>query len=99
MPRVLHISSGSGLNVQRKRVSTGSVAGGATAAVTITWDDAFADTDYTISAVIEEATAGTSTLRVHHVESRAVSECVVRVVNDEAVSARTGTVHCIAIHD
>lgn len=67
--------------------------------MTVTWTTPFADANYSVAAVMLEATASTSTLRVHHIESVAAGSCVVRVVNDEAVAAKTGTIHALAIHD
>ena len=81
------------------RVSTGSVGAAASAAVTLTWTTAFADTNYTVNCSVQEAAASTSTLRVHHIESVAAGSVVVRVVNDDGANPKTGTLHCTAVHD
>jgi len=81
------------------RVTTGSVGAGASAAVTLTWTTAFADANYTVTCSLAEATASTSTLRLHHLESVAAGSVVARVVNDDGVNPKTGTLHCTAIHD
>lgn len=81
------------------RVSTGSVGAAASAAVTLTWTTAFADANYSVTCSLQEATASTSTLRVHHIESVAAASVVVRVVNDDGAAAHTGTLHCTAVHD
>lgn len=80
------------------RATTGSVAGGGTVDVTVTFATAFADTAYTVQASVEQADAG-DTLRVMKVVSRAAGSCVVRVVNTNATTAFTGTVHATAFHD
>lgn len=99
MPRIIHATNASGPTQRRKRVTTGSIAGNASAAVTVTWDTPFADTNYTVVCAVQEAVAGTSTLRVHHIESITAAAIVVRIVNDDTLNAKTGTVHAIAIHD
>ncbi len=81
------------------RVSTGSIAASSSAAVTVTWTSAFADANYTPICSVQEATAGTASLRVHHIQSIAAGSIVVRVVNDNTSSALTGTLVCQAVHD
>lgn len=90
---------GGGAVTKAQRVTTGSIAGAATAAITITWASPFADANYSVSAALVEATATTATIRIHHVESISAANVVVRVVNDDAVVAKTGTLHVVAIHD
>lgn len=84
---------------KHQRVTTGSIGGGGTAAVTITWATPFSNANYTVSAAVVEATATTLTLRVHHVESVTAAAVVVRIINDDAVNAKTGTLHVIATQD
>ena len=86
------------VSIQTVRVTTGSVTGSAQAEITVTWPQAFASTNYTVSATVEEATAATDTLKVLKVVSRSTTDCVVRVQNVNA-SARTGTLHLIGISD
>jgi len=81
------------------RVSTGSVGAGASAAVTLTWTTTFADANYSVTCSLQDATASTSTIRLHHIESVAAASVVVRVVNDDGAVAHTGTLHCTAVHD
>lgn len=83
--------------LESQRVTTGSVAATSAADVTVTWDTAFADTNYTVTASVVETTAGT-TLRVLKVLAQAAGSVTVRVYNDSA-GAVTGTVHAIAIAD
>jgi len=84
---------------KHRRVSTGSIAASSSAAVTVSWTTAFADSNYTASCSVVEATAGTSSLRIHHLESVSTASVVVRVVNDDTSTAKTGTLHCSAVHD
>lgn len=81
------------------RVTTGSIAGAGTAAITVTWAVPFQSADYTVNVIMLEATATTSTLRVHHVQSQTATACVVRVVNDDPATAKTGTVHALGMAD
>lgn len=80
------------------RVSTGSVAGGASVNVTAPFAVPFVDTNYTVTAAVEEGTAGDN-LRVRKVLSRATNSVTVLVANSDTLNARTGTVHVLAIHD
>lgn len=91
------MGGGSRGKIRTARASTGSVAGGGTANVTVNFD-AFADTNFTASATVDEGTAGDS-LRVLKVLSRMAGSVTVLVVNQDALNARTGTVHVLAIHD
>jgi hypothetical protein len=88
-----------GRGMTHKRVTTGSIAASANAAVTVTWTAALADTNYTVTCSVLEATASNSTLRVHHIQSVSTTSAVIRVVNDDTSAAHTGTLHCIAMHD
>lgn len=91
-------SGGQAKDMRSLRVTTGSVAGGGSVDVTVTWPTPFADSNYTAVASIEEGTAGDS-LRVRKVVSRAAGSVTVLVANSDALNARTGIVHVIAIHD
>jgi hypothetical protein len=47
-----------------------------------------------------EATAGTDTLRLHHIESitnTTNATVTVRIVNDSGAAARTGTLYCTGV--
>lgn len=79
------------------RVTTGSIAGSGSANVTVNFA-AFSDTNFTVSAEVEEATAGDS-LRIRKVLSRTAGSVTVLVANQDTLNARTGTVHVLAIHD
>lgn len=76
------------------------MAGAGTAAVTVTWPTAFSDTNYTaVADVVETTAAGTATLRVDRITAKTTTGITVRVVNSDAVTARTGTVQATAAHD
>ncbi len=81
------------------RATTGAIAGGATVEVTFTWPSAFPNANYTVAAITEEATAGTSTLRVRRIVSRTASQIVVRIENSDTLAARTGTLHAVGVLD
>lgn len=85
--------------IQTARVSTGAIVGAGGAAITITFAQAFADTNYTATCSMVEATNTASTLYVHHIVSKAAGSLVVRVKNDDGAVTKTGTVSVIAIHD
>jgi len=89
----------SGAGVRHKRVSTGSITLGVNVPITLTWDAAFADTNYTVGCSIEDGATGLASLEVHHLESKTASGVVVRVNNLDLTTARTGTLHCWAFHD
>lgn len=95
------VSSPGGLAESRVRtkrgVSTGSIAGGAEATVTITWDTAFADTNYT--AVVSASANLNAAPQVERILTKTASAITVRVKNEDAVNAQTGTLEAIAIHD
>lgn len=92
------VSDGGGL--KHKRVTTGSVAAGNTAEITVTWDTPFADTNYTVTASVVVANPGNAVpfLEIVHIDDIAAGSLNVRVVNGSA-GALTGTVQVIAIHD
>lgn len=81
-----------------QRVTTGSIAGTSSAEVTVTWTQAFADTNYTVAVDVVEGTATTDTIRILKIVSFSASQVVIRVHNDNG-TARTGTLHLTAIHD
>jgi len=89
-----------GRGFKHARIATGSIAAGDAAAVTLTWTTPFPDTNYTIAGCqIEDATAATLALRLHHIESRTVTGLTVRIVNDDGAAVHSGTLHCTAVHD
>jgi hypothetical protein len=90
-----------GASFQTKRVGTGSIAGGGTVTVTVTWDTAFADTNYTVALATEstDSNATSPAIRPDHIRSKTASAITVACTNADAVTARTGTVHAVAIHD
>jgi len=81
----------------KRVISTGSIGGGTSAAITIAWAVPFADASYAVAVSVVDTTVGTAALRVHHIESIAPSGIVVRVVNDSTLGAKAGVVHAIAM--
>lgn len=79
------------------RVTTGPILAGTTVDVTATWASAFADINYTVTAVVEDDTVGDG-LVLLRVESRTAAGVVVRIQNADSVD-RTGTLHLIGIAD
>lgn len=89
-------NNGSGF--KHARVTTGSVAAGSTALVTVTWSTAFADANYTVQASVLDSTTTSLSLSVVHIESVVAGSITVRVLNN-SVGSLTGTIHCVAVHD
>jgi hypothetical protein len=90
------ILQGGGLKHQN--VSTGSIAAGAAADVTLTWTSAFADTNYDPVCSIVGSQASNNDLSLHHIESISAGAVVARIVNDDSASAHTGSLVCTAMH-
>jgi hypothetical protein len=82
-------------DVRSARASTGSIAGGAAATVTVSFGE-FADLDYTAAVTVED---GNGDLQVRSITARTTSSVSVRVANLNTLIARTGTVHVLATHD
>lgn len=89
-----------GRTIKHARTSTGSIAGGATVTVTCTWvGGAFANTNYTATAVVEESSISNNTLEVLKILNLAAGSIQAVVRNNDAINAKTGTVHAIGIAD
>jgi len=84
--------------IKHSRITTGSVVGGGSALITVTWPTPFADASYTVVATVVDPTASTSALSVVHIESQVAGSVTVRVQNT-AVGSLTGTLNLIALHD
>lgn len=95
MPRI-GVSSGSGTRVSHGRVTTGSIAGGGSGSITVTFAPVMADTNYTVAVTVENAA---NDLRVLVVTAKTASSVTVAVSNSDAINAATGTVHVLAVHD
>jgi len=78
------------------RLSTGVVAAGATALVTVTWTNAFATANYTVVASVVDATAAVASMSIVHIEAVNTTDVKIRVVNNSAGNI-TGTLHVIAM--
>lgn len=90
------VADGGGL--KHARVTTGSIGAASSALVTVTWTTAFADTNYTVVASVQDSTAAILSLTVVHIETKTAAAVEVRVQNTSAGSL-TGTLHVIAMHD
>lgn len=85
------------LDTRRARVTTGSVAGLTLATVTVTWDTAFADANYTpvVSMLEDNATTGLIVRRIRTVTASAITV----LVENTSATAKTGTLQAFAVHD
>lgn len=82
------------------RITTSSVAALTAADITVTWAQPFANANYTIApSVLQSDTAATLSLTLVRVVSQANASCVIQVFNQNATTAKTGTIHAIAMHD
>ncbi len=101
-PEVLSVGTsiaGDGGGFKHKRNTSFSVPAASNQAVTIVWTTAFPDAFYSVNCSVQDATTGTSALRVHHIETWSASSVTVRLVNDDGVSSHGGTLICVAAHD
>lgn len=78
------------------RVTTGAIAGAGSVAVVLTLAAAMPDLNYTVAAAVEDVNFD---LSVRSVVSKTTTQVTVEVVNNNAVTARTGILHVIAVHD
>lgn len=89
--------SQNGTGAKHGRVSTGSIAAASSADVTLTFGGtAFADTNYTATATVDESTG---LLQVTAIKTKNAGSIVVTVKNLDTVNALTGTLNVVAIHD
>lgn len=84
------------IQIQTKRVSTGTILAGIIGNITVTWDAAFADDSYTISALIQSGSLGL--FQIDSIVSKGTATCVIAVKNISLLSG-AGTLHVTAIHD
>lgn len=84
------------IQIQTKRVSTGTILAGIIGNITVTWDASFPDGNYTISAMVE--TGALSILQIDSIVSKGTTTCVIAVKNVSLLS-NSGTIHVTAIHD
>lgn len=87
-----------GSGFKHAHITTGSISSSSSAAVVVTWGTAFADTNYTVTCSVVEADTDTATLQIDHIEAVVAASVTVRVENENAGAARTGTLHCMAVH-
>lgn len=81
------------------RATTGSVAGSATVVITASWPTPFPNANYTVSAIVDESSTGVNTLEVLKIVSQTAGNVGVVVRNNDAVIAKTGTIHAIGVGD
>lgn len=95
MPDITNPSGSGSLIIKHKRASL-SVPAASSAGVTLTWDSAFADTNYTVVAIQEDPGTTSRPIRLF---SKTTTSVNFTVQNTDAVNPATVTVHAIAIHD
>lgn len=81
---------------QTKRVSTGTILAGVIGNIAVTWDGAFPDTNYTVSALLQSGSVGI--MQIDSLVSTATTGCVIAVKNI-TIFSHTATLHVMAIHD
>lgn len=84
--------------IKTKRASV-TVSGASTEEVTLNWDNAFKDTNYTLSVAVEsDAGSLGSSLTLARITSKTASSITVAIENSDT-SQLSGTVHAIGVHD
>lgn len=86
------------MNCQHKRVATGNILTVTRSDVTVTWDAAFADTNYTVALSIVDTSALGLGLQPERIRSKSASAITVQVFN-ASVGTLSGTLEAIAVHD
>lgn len=95
--RVTAAASGAAGSITKaERVTTGSIAASTSSDVTLTWSVAFADTNYTVTVSVVEATAS---LEIVSIKTKNAGSVVVTIINNDAGGAHTGSLNAIAFHD
>lgn len=80
------------------RLTTGSIGGLSFGTVLVNWVTPFSDSNYTVTAFVQDVTGGTAALSVHHMDAKSAGQVSIIVQNTNA-GALTGTLNVIAIHD
>lgn len=83
------------IQFQTKRVATGNILATLLAPITVTWDSAFPDTNYTISYSI---VGPAGVLSLDSITSVTAAGCTINVKN-VSLGTNSGTLHVMAIHD
>jgi hypothetical protein len=93
------LSNGKGSNVQNKSVPTCSTAAaaGATCTTTLTWDNPFADTSYTVACNGDVVKSGVPLSG--GVTEKTRDSVTFQTVAATAASAQYATVDCVALHE
>jgi hypothetical protein len=90
-------NNGSGLKHVRVSGCTTAAGANSTCNTTVTWGTAFADGNYTMTCMLDNA--GVAGAYVSQSASRVGASVVVQIDNGAGGGAITGTIHCIAVHD
>lgn len=88
----------SGLFPQVVRETTGSVAAADFVVITLNWPTAFSDTNYTVVVSVQDDEVSDMGLRVVRIQAKVVGSISV-VVENTAISARTGVIEAMAFVD
>lgn len=88
-------SKSSTIQIETKRVATGNILAGLTSPITVTFDTAFPDTNFSLSYSMEGA-AGV--FLIDSITSKLAGSCVIGVKN-LSIGTNSGTLHVIAIAD
>lgn len=76
---------------------TQTIAAGMSSNVALNWDPAFPDGNYTVTAQVMSPNNRVRFLRFP--STPLAGSATARLVNDDAISSETVTVHALAIHD
>ncbi len=90
--------SSDGTGLKHQSVGTGPIGPASSALVTLKWATAFADANYDPQCSVVDSTASIATVRIHHIESFTADAVMVRIVNDDRMFFRSGTLYCLGIH-
>lgn len=78
--------------------TTGAVPANSRKDITVTWQPAFQDLNFSVSLAMEDTSPAGVGLKIERIRKRNAGNVVVQVVNDSA-SALTGQIHLMAVHD
>lgn len=98
MPRITTTMPGAATARRAVRTPTGTVAVSGAVSVVCTFPQPFASTAYTVVVTVESA-ASSDDLRVRKIVTRDAASVTVLVGNNDALIARSGFVHVVAIAD
>jgi hypothetical protein len=85
-----------GGGLKHLRAATGPVAKRSTRVIDLAWSRPFADDHYTVTCSVMDATGSLSVAQLRAQTPSAIS---VAVKNEDAQISRSGTLHCVGMHD